>query len=162
MIIVVIFLIMFLSNSTIAAVVVSADKIELLPYCKHTLLEAGRYNVEEIVKFPEKQWTKSTRKNLSLGFKNDKELWIQCKLINDKDRAQKIVLETDNPNTNYINMYLFKEEGVVAQRAYKKVNYYFDMELEPKESKVVYLKFYSPISTLKAYPVLWTPNTFLN
>ncbi len=157
------FLLLFLSALN-AAVDITPKKIYLLPYCEYTIVGADSYTLDDIKKIPGPKWSRIGKNALALGFKTDSELWLKCTLENPADKKIHRVLEMDNPHTGYVALYADGKEmisgalfrGLILQD----LNPYFNIFFHPKETKTIFLKFSSPISTLTAKPVLWSSDEF--
>ncbi len=143
---------------------VAIEKKEILPYCRYTLLPAGKYTFEDINSLPQSAWLKTKKSSLSLGFRNGSELWIECKLKNTLNRKVHKILETDNPHTGYVTLCdkgIEKSSGALLRgESLKQISPIFNIFLEPLEEREIYLRLSSPLSTLKAKPILWSPSGY--
>ena len=148
----------------VAGVDITPKKIYLLPYCEYTLVEADRYTLDDIKKIPGPKWSKIGKNALALGFKTGSELWLRCTLENPSDKKLRRVLETDNPHTGYVALYIDGKKRVLGAlfrgTDMQNINPRFDIFFNPREIKSLFLKFSSPISTLTAKPVLWSQEEF--
>ncbi len=147
-----------------AAVDITPKKVYLLPYCEYTIVEADRYTIDDIKKIPGPKWSRIGKNALALGFKTDSELWLKCTLKNPADKKIHRILETDNPHTGYVALYIDGKEKVLGALFrginMQNINPCFDIFFHPKEIKTIFLKLSSPISTLTAKPVLWSQEEF--
>ncbi len=142
----------------------SLQKSVMLPYCSYLLVPSGKYSFEEIKSTPALKWSKTERSTLSLGFKNGSDLWIKCRLKNPLKKRVHRILETDNPHTGYVTLYdngIEKVSGALLRgESLKQLSPIFNIFLEPLEEREIYLKLSSPLSTLKAEPILWSPSGY--
>ncbi len=142
----------------------SLQKSVMLPYCGYILVPTDKYGFEEIKSIPPLKWSKIERSTLSLGFKSGSDLWIKCRLKNPLKKRVHRILETDNPHTGYVTLYdngIEKASGALLRgESLKELNPIFNIFLEPLEEREIYLKLSSPLSTLKAEPILWSPSGY--
>ncbi|WP_457592882.1 7TM diverse intracellular signaling domain-containing protein [Hydrogenimonas sp.] len=152
------------STALFGAVDITPERIDLLPQCEYLPLE-GADSLDAVKNIADSAWKKSTKKSLSLGFRNQTTLWIKCRLENPLNKSVMRVLETDNPRTEYVTLYADGKRQISGSRyigvVLDAINPYFKLHWNPHETKTVYLAFRAPHFSLNAAPILWQPSNYV-
>lgn len=140
--------------------------IEILPNSEIYIDKNRNLTIEDIIKQNVK-FEKNNKKILSFGYSPDFDVWIKIVLKNDLNKPIKKILEYNNPLTTNVDFYdvnknnYFQKDGLLTQNKDKYViNPIFEIELNPNEEKVYFVKASSYITTLIIDLKLWNENSF--
>lgn len=140
--------------------------IEILPNSEIYIDKNRNLTIEDIIKQNVK-FEKSNKEILSFGYSPDFDVWIKIVLKNDLNKPIKKILEYNNPLTTNVDFYdvnkdnYFQKDGLLTQNKDKYViNPIFEIELNPNEEKVYFVKASSYITTLIIDLKLWNENSF--
>ncbi|MGE0051898.1 MAG: 7TM diverse intracellular signaling domain-containing protein [Arcobacter sp.] len=140
--------------------------IEILPNSEIYIDKNRNLTIEDIIKQNVK-FEKNNKEILSFGYSPDFDVWIKIVLKNDLNKPIKKILEYNNPLTTNVDFYdvnknnYFQKDGLLTQNKDKYViNPIFEIELNPNEEKVYFVKASSYITTLIIDLKLWNENSF--
>lgn len=140
--------------------------IEILPNSEIYIDKNRNLTIEDIIKQNVK-FEKNNKEILSFGYSPDFDVWIKIVLKNDLNKSIKKILEYNNPLTTNVDFYdvnknnYFQKDGLLTQNKDKYViNPIFEIELNPNEEKVYFVKASSYITTLIIDLKLWNENSF--
>ncbi len=109
-----------------------------------------------------------TQSRLSFGYSPDFDVWIKFTLHNQSDKVIEKIIEYANPLTTHINFFeistksAYKDGLLQINKSRKTLNPYFEILLEPNETKIYYIKASSYITTLIVQLNLWDIQEFYN
>ncbi len=126
--------------------------------------KSHKLSFEEIKNQP---FTKTNKIKLGFGYSPNINVWIRFQLVNHSDKAIDKIIEYANPLTSEIM--LFNEQGFYQQdgllflsKERESINPTFQIHLAPHESKILYLKASSHITTLIIDLNLWNHKAFFH
>ncbi len=127
--------------------------LDILPssfiYEDHT----GILTIKDIQKMTT-SFKKVTKSRLSFGYSPDFNVWLRFTLHNKSDKKIDKIIEYANPLTTHIDFFdistksIYKDGLFQINKNRKTVNPYFEIFLEPNETKTYYIKVSSSITTL--------------
>jgi len=111
---------------------------------------------------------KNSKSILSFGYDPDFDVWIKFKLTNNTNQTIPKIIEYNNPLTTHVEFYQQKnkkytkiqEGSFFIQKNRNSLNPIFYVTLNPKETKVYYIKVSSYITTLIVKLNLWEEKYF--
>lgn len=147
--------ILFVSVQNINALEIDAktNHYELLPHAKIYIDKTKSLGIDDIVSKKD-EFKKNNKNQLSYGYSPDFNVWIKIELKNSTDKILHKILEYNNPITTHIEFFspadkIDKKEGLYqTDKNRKTVNPVFKITLLPKETKTIYIKAASHITTL--------------
>ncbi|MCB1190142.1 MAG: hypothetical protein H7A23_10940 [Leptospiraceae bacterium] len=171
-------IILFLGNSIFAIepVILTENKGEYPLGLHLEILEdkEGKLTINDVQKSEmEKFWLKSKSEVPNFGF-SDSAFWLRFEIQNSLTKSNSWFLEVAFPPIDYIDFYLTDENGKYSltqtgdrrpfhSRQYNTRNYLFNISVEAKKSKVVYIKTWSHDGLHESLPiVLYNKGAYIN
>ncbi len=112
------------------------------------------------------KFQKSSLSIINLGIAPDTALWIRFTLQNSTDKVLYKTLEYANPETEEIDFFSDNQhikDGMFHHRKNRRaINPAFEIELQPYEEKLIYIKAHCKISTMIAKLTLWNNVDFIH
>ncbi|CAA6809954.1 MAG: Signal Transduction Histidine Kinase [uncultured Sulfurovum sp.] len=146
------------------------DVNEEIPYnelLSHTEIYIDHTQSETMDTIGNKTFKANDEYILGFGYSPKFDVWIKIYLTNISDKPVKKIIEYENPLTSYITFYeadtkkLLLVDGLLNTNIDRSsIHPNFEIILQPKEQKTIYLKAYSDITTLIIKLNLWNPETF--
>jgi two-component sensor histidine kinase len=166
----IIVLVFFLFTTLTYASLISIDKnsknIDILSKSEIFIDKSRELSINEV---KNKKFTANNKKNLAFGYSPDFNVWIKFTLYNNSEEAITKILEYDNPLATHIYFYNEKngykeEKGGLFSKEKERVstNQIFNIELNPKEKNIYYIRASSYITTLIIKLKLWDIETFFD
>ena len=114
------------------------------------------------------KFSKNKKQSLGFGYAPDFDVWIKFELKNTSNKSIKKLIKYDHPLTSSIEFYnkeyfgyrKIKEGYLWVDENRQSLSPVFHISLEPKESKVFYIKASSEVTTLIVKLNLWESEVF--
>ena len=137
----------------------------LLPHAKIYIDKSKSLTIKNILLIKSK-FKKNDKKFLTYGYAPDFNVWLTFTLKNSTNKPLDKILEYKNPLTTHIEFFcpidnLIQKEGLYQiAKDRKTLNPIFEINLQPQESKIFYIKATSHITTLKIALNLYDNKSF--
>jgi len=133
---------------------------EPMPQCRYLITNAP-YDTPGTL--PNKGWKNDGKRMLSLGYRFDTDVWLRCSFTNETARPLTRILEMANPHLGLVTLFeknRRETKGRLTPDERQRLTPSFVLHWQPGETKTVFLKIQSPVSSFIVKPILWTPKAF--
>jgi two-component sensor histidine kinase len=164
------FFLFCISSFAFAKPIIVGDKIESLEILSLSSIYLDKTKSLSIkdIQNKDKEFKQNTQKRLSFGYSPDYDVWIKLTFKNNTNKTLRKIIEYANPLTTHLEFFdpsinsSFKDGFFQINPKRKTTNPFFDIELQPLETKTYYLKASSSITTMIVNLQLWDSQEFFN